>query len=239
MLGEWYGWLPSSALAALIDRGHDLGWWHPGKRTAIGVLLTGVIFSFFEAWRKEHIAKQGAEKTAGLLKEQLDARRPQLSLNIENCIWFYDAQRDLTLFVIAAGLLNSGESTAVFRWRGKYQLGDNVEDMEGYFLFSPFTFPAAGGTITLTNDNLLSAQLHNTPLGRGEAKFGRLVFSVKGNRLAQVNSLQFKLIVECSDFEYTPASAVFSPASKPLENIMIFPGENAQELLPPHGQRDR
>jgi hypothetical protein len=55
VLKVWYGWLPSSALAALVGYLQNIRGWNPGPRTYIGILTLGFLFSTFVAWRKERV----------------------------------------------------------------------------------------------------------------------------------------------------------------------------------------
>jgi hypothetical protein len=233
VLKEVYYWLPSSALAAAIGRGVDLGFWRPGKKTAWTIVLLGFVFSAFKAWRKQLLEKCKAEQIADDFKEKLEARRPKLSLNIETAIWVYDEKRDVTVFVLAAGVLNSGESTVVIGWKATYELGESSEEMDVHYLLDSWKVTIRKETLTLTNENLLIPQVLTKPLVRGDAKLGRLMFAIRGNRKSQVDSHQFKIKVSCQDFEHTRAEAVFIPSSKPLNDIKIYPGEQlAQGVLP-------
>src|SRR4030095_2328743 len=55
VLSVWYGWLPSSALAALVGYFQNIGGWNPGPKTYFGILLLGFVFSMFTAWRRERV----------------------------------------------------------------------------------------------------------------------------------------------------------------------------------------
>jgi hypothetical protein len=53
VIKAWWGWLPSSAIAALLGYGSILGWWAVGKKTTATVFGLGVLYSFFVAWKRE------------------------------------------------------------------------------------------------------------------------------------------------------------------------------------------
>jgi len=74
VLKAWWGWLPSSALAALLGFGSNLWSWQPSKAIYIVIIVLGLLFSFFSAWKKERV----------IAEEEVAKRgRPQLTATIE------------------------------------------------------------------------------------------------------------------------------------------------------------
>jgi hypothetical protein len=51
----WHGWLSGSAIAGAIGITQGLKLWQPRARVYVGLVVFGVCFSFFEAWRKERV----------------------------------------------------------------------------------------------------------------------------------------------------------------------------------------
>ncbi len=128
VLVEWYGWLPSSAIAALIDRGNALGWWQPGKKAAISVMAAGAVFSFFEAWRKQYIAKTKSEKN------NYDGR-PQLMLSVNSDAKFWTDQS--FIFFIQ----NYGQRAATFVKIDRIESSNKTYTLDLYLLQSEVLIP--------------------------------------------------------------------------------------------------
>jgi hypothetical protein len=84
-------------------------------------------------------------------------RRPKLSLNIETTLWILDKERDLTIFVLSAYLMNAGEPSIAMSWKAKYVVGDlEEEDMTGFYLREAgYKITIGNQVLTLTNENLL------------------------------------------------------------------------------------
>jgi len=101
--------------------------------------------------------------------------------------------------------------------------------MTGFYIRGEMLLRMGNETLTLTNANHLQAKVLTTRLERGAAEAGRLIFTVPGDRTAQVKTCQFSIEVSCLDFQKTPSSAVFRPDPKPLDGIKMYPGELLQK----------
>lgn len=169
----------------------------------------------------------------------LAKRRPVkggLKLTIETLHWAYDVPQDMTIFTISAFLVNSGAPTVAKDWRAEYQVNGAAEAMKGFYLIGPYTITLGNEALTIENKNLLNAQVLTNRLDTGDAKAGRIIFALKGNRNAQIAGLQFKIRLVCNDYADRPAEALFVPDPKPLDGIKMLPGEllsrNAANLQP-------
>jgi hypothetical protein len=165
-------------------------------------------------------------------QNKLADRKPHLNLNIESAIWIYDKENNQTVFVLASYLVNKGEPTIAMSWGAKYQFGDKVENMTGFYLRDIYQITIGNDQLTLTNDNLLPPQVITNRLERGEGKLGRLLFTVPNNRLDEIATKKWDIKVQCFDFEGTPCLAVYRPTETPLPNTLMFPGEKLTKNLP-------
>jgi hypothetical protein len=181
------------------------------------------IISACALWAIEHREK------LELLK-QLDNANPKFTLLLESIIWIYDPSLDTTVFVLAGGMRNAGAASAAFNWHATYSLNDASEEMTPFYVRSEWSIPVGPDLLTLTNAELLMSKLM-TKLEKGDARFGRLIFTVPGNRTAQVQSAQYKITVTCRDIENREILAVFVPSGKPLVGTRMFPGERLQEAV--------
>jgi hypothetical protein len=187
-----------------------------------GLAVISALLTCYRVWSKEHTQ-------ADELRKKLDDRKPHLVLAIEGVLWQYSPVEDVTVFILSAYLLNKGEPTVAMNWRAKYLIGGGGEDMKGFYLCDSYTITIGNEQLTLTNDNLLYAQVLTHRLERGEGKIGRLVFSVPGNRLGQIASNQYSITLSCSDFEGTQCVASFKPSGVPLDGIRVVPGEQLRK----------
>ena len=101
-----------------------------------------------------------------------------------------------------------------------------------FYLFNPYTVTVGNETLTLTNNDLLNAQTLTNAIGRGEGRVGRLCFGISGDRRLQIASHQFKIVLECRDFEQTVYQAVYIPSAVPLDGLKLYPGEQVQQKTP-------
>jgi hypothetical protein len=78
-----------------------------------GLAVAAAVVTCYRIWAQEY-------DRAGELTRTLQDRKPKLALNIESAIWVYDADRDFTVFVLSAFLLNRGEASIAFAWSATY-----------------------------------------------------------------------------------------------------------------------
>ncbi len=79
--------------------------------------------------------------------------------------------------------------------------------------------------MTLTNDDLIQTKTLANQIATGDARMGRAMFNLPGNRLEQMRSLQFEVTVTCSDYAGNLATARFTPDPKIPDSIRMYPGE--------------
>jgi hypothetical protein len=175
--------------------------------------------TFYRAWVQEF-------DRAFQLTSELNDRKPKLWLNIESALWVIDKDRDLTVFVLSAFLLNKGEPTVAISWSTKYNVNGTDEPMTGFYIHeSGYRITIEDEELLLTNDTLLPPQVMTHRLERGAAKLGRIIFTVPRDRSEEIRSRQFTITVECFDFENTSCSAFYKPSEVPLVGLRTFPGE--------------
>ena len=175
-------------------------------------------------WAMEHKAKEEAEK-------KLTDLRPKLNLNLESTIWIFDKDQNVTIFVLSAYLLNTGEPSVAMSWGAEYQIDDVVEKMTGFYLRDDgYKITIDDQVLTLTNDDLLIPQVLTRRLERGEGRLGRIIFSIPGDRTKQIADHQFVITVTCHDFQGTPCFTAYKPSGVPLPTVMMFPGEKLRKI---------
>lgn len=223
----WYGWVGASATAGVVGFGQGMGWWEsPGRQTYFALLVAGLLVSLFEAWRKEH---QSAEEAIKAARNQ----EPDFALNIENCIWSFDQGTNQTVFVLSTFILNKGAPSVALSWSAQYQFADSNEKMVGFYLRDEgYTITIGNQELKLTNDNLLIPQVLTKRLEKGEAKLGRVIFTLSGNRVAQIETHNFVITTTCFDYRGRPYSAEYRPTTTPLSTVMMYPGEQLRTILP-------
>jgi hypothetical protein len=190
-----------------------------GRGLLAGLAVSAAIVTCYRIWSQEFDRAEDLTHT-------LNDRKPKLSLNIESAIWVYDAERDLTVFVLSACIMNSGEPTVAISWQAKYHLDGTDEQMTGFYIHQlGYRVLVADTELILTNDNLLTPQVLTHRLERGDAKLGRILFTVPGDRREEIKAKQFSITVECFDYEHTPYSTIFKPSGVPLVGLRTYPGE--------------
>jgi hypothetical protein len=219
------GWGVASEVAALFTYGIGL-WEHSHDRPIPAFVLLTISVPLF--WIGAYVAWSKKRRDNVTLRTRLKSRNPDLNLSIEGLLYQYDPTTDLTVFALSAYLFNAGEASVAMNWGARYLVSASIETMIGYNIYSTYTFRHGDQTVTLMNSNLLQAQTITRRLSRGDAKAGRLIFALPGNRIKQIESLQFSIELECSDFTGKKTVAKFVPDPKPVIGARSYPGEKVQ-----------
>lgn len=208
ILGLWSSWFSG-----------QVGMQH-AKSYFWGAAVVSFAFANYQAWRVEKELSQA-------LRVRLDDRSANLKLSLETIIWVYDPALDLTVIVLSAYLLNAGEPSVVMSWGAKYFVGNSAEGekMTGLYVHGSYSIAVGKEVLKLTNADLLQTSTLTNRLVRGDAKAGRLLFTLPGNRVSQLASLNYRIDVECRDFQGKAVKATFAPTSQPVAGIRHFPSE--------------
>ncbi|MDP9263198.1 MAG: hypothetical protein M3O85_02635 [Acidobacteriota bacterium] len=181
----WYGWLPSSALAALVGYGQNLGFWNPGKKTYVVIIALGVVVSLFDAWRKEH-------KAAG-------SGKPDFRLELTSAISHYEA--DKTLVLLGMRIRNKGAESAVYSFDVNYTSPSLSCDHAQLLIVAndPLVLNLPKGPFVFNRAQNIVLQA-TTPIRHGGFVSGRLAFSVPGDRTQEVRDGKAVITVKLTDY---------------------------------------
>lgn len=160
-------------------------------------------------------------------KSKNDESKARLILNTPSCLNVYDRAKNAHMFFVSIEIGNAGAATAVKNWRGKYLLGDSIENMTGFYLLDSYSISIAGGEeIIFRQPHLIQTILTNVTLGPKDMRCGRLLLSVPGDRSEQVRGCQYKILVECEDFDGNVCSHIYTPHPRLLDVITYYPNED-------------
>jgi hypothetical protein len=177
-----------------------------------------------------HLIHQAEDKVEHV-EAQIAAGKPQFVLTIETLIWLYDSVHSFTTFVLGAYLVNKGAPSVAMSWTAQYTVDGVTENMTGFYVPNTYLLTVGKETLTITNDTLLQAQVVTKRLETGEAKLGRMIYTVPGDRTQEVHKHEFKIRVQCFDFLGQLTFAEYIPSEVPLEGGMrLYPGER---ITPP------
>ena len=197
---------------------------YPEKSLFFACLRIACILAFAILWWQESRARAKAER-------ELNASKPQFALGLGDIVWLYRDDRDLTVFFILANIINSGQPSVALNWKGRYRLGNSVEDMQIFTIHGTYDVTVGHDRISLTNDNLLNVKALEIPIGKGQFLGGRLLLTVKGDRTAQVKALQHRIEVECTDYLGNKSTAVYIPDPRPSETLSIHYSEKVERVV--------
>jgi hypothetical protein len=184
------------------------------------------LFANYMAWEKK-------AKLAGELETRLSDRRPRFIFSIGTTLWTYSEQKDLTVFFLAAEIINQGEPSIVSLWSATYSLNTVSETMTPFYITEAYSLTVGNEVIRLTTADLLPAKTLSEQVPRGGHRGGRLLFTVPGNRTAQIESLQYRIDVTCHDYLSTPYTATYIPSPKPVVGgILRLPTEDVKPMQP-------
>lgn len=219
------GWGVASELTALAVFLIGL-WEHFHDKTIAPFVLIAISVPLF--WAGAFVAWNKKRRDVVGLQGKLADRNPDLQLNLEGVLYVYDTKVNLTVFVLSAYLVNAGEASIAMSWAATYQMKQSRETMVGFNVRGSYSIILGAETLVLTNESLLQAQVLTHKLDRGDAKAGRLIFTLPGNRIKEIETRQFKIEVECRDFMRRVTTAEFTPDTMPFDGIKSFPGEQVQ-----------
>lgn len=158
---------------------------------------------------------------------------PDFQLLLNTIIWSYDPERDLTRFYLGARLLNRGAPSIALSWSAMYFLGETKEEMKYFYLVDPSVLAVGGERLTVANEDLLNVKTAEKAVERGGAVYGRLLFTLPGNRDAQIKALQFKIEVKVEDYTSCVSTAVYVPSSEPVPYLIRHPFEKSEFVPAP------
>jgi len=209
-----------SVIFALILFGIAL-WEHHFGRNVPTLLLVAVGVGFFcygcyLAWLKE---MQDKEKVIASIES------PDFDLLLSGWTFFYDELKDITVFFLAASVLNKGHDSSVIRWDIEYLVGLDKELPEMPSLVDSYTIPFAKHSISFTNDDLITVKSRESSIRKGQLLDGRILFTLPRDRREQVKHSVPKINVPCCDFLGKKATAIFIPSTIPFPSILKNPRE--------------
>lgn len=131
----------------------------------------------------------------------------------------YDVAKDITVFFLAASVLNKGQKTSIIRWTIEYSFGADLEYPDMPHLTDSYTLNMADCDFHFTNDDLLTVVCRRQPVDKGTVLDGRLLFTLPRDRGEQQSSGLVKVAVSCFDYLGRASKQTFIPSSIPLRTI--------------------
>ncbi len=189
------------------------------------------LYANYAAWHKSQIQN-------GLLKQQLEDNRPKFHLELGIAFWDYDQAEELTVFLLMGQILNLGAPSVALTWRASYSIGPSVEEMTSYYLLKPYIWASGPQKLTITNADLLNVKTHETQIPKGGRAGGRLIFTLPGDRRAQLASANFRVEVTVYDYLGQPSMSSYTPHTLPIKGgIFHLPTEKVEVLPTPSSQK--
>jgi len=158
---------------------------------------------------------------------------PEFELELNTIIWIYNPKEERTIFYIGSRLLNRGAPSIALGWTAEYVLGDEKEEMKGFYLTEPSILTVGAERLTVENKDLLTVKTAEKAVERGGAIYGRLVFALPGDRNDQVKTLQFRIKVTVEDYTRRKCTGIYVPSSKPMASLLRHPFEKGEFIKEP------
>lgn len=156
--------------------------------------------------------------------------RPAFVFHLDNIIWKYDEAKDRTIFFVGARVLSVGAPSITQNWTANYSVGSTVEAMKPFYIVGSYILTFGNEEITFENEDLLNVKTAETAVEKGRAVYGRLLFTVPGNRDAQIKALQHRIEVSFHDYLSNTYSASWVPSPTPLSFLTRHPYEKTRFL---------
>jgi hypothetical protein len=149
---------------------------------------------------------------------------------LDSIIWKYDDAKDRTIFFLGARILSVGAPSITQKWTANYNIGSTVEAMTPFYIVGSYILTLGEEEITFENGDLLNVKTAETAVEKGRAVYGRLLFTVPGNRDAQIKALQHRIEVTFQDYLSNTYSASYVPSPTPLVYLTRHPYEKTRFL---------
>jgi len=169
------------------------------------------LFANYRNWADEH---------KKVLSQRLD-----FDFVIEQMHWELIQNGESTAFVFAVFLLNKGAPSITRSWRATYKISSSTEWMKLFYLPDKWIIKSDSQSVTIQPQDQIAAKTIEKRVETGDAKTGRVFFSLPGDRGDQIKSLQFEIEITFSDFLGNDISAKFKPNPAPLVGISLYPTE--------------
>jgi hypothetical protein len=157
--------------------------------------------------------------------------RPAFVFHLDNIIWKYDEAKDITIFFLGARVLSVGAPSITQSWTAVYTVGATVETMKPFYIVGSYVLTLGDEQIIIENEDLLNVKTAEAVVEKGRAVYGRLLFTVPGNRVAQINALQYRIEVSFDDYLSKSYSATYIPSPTPLSSLTRHPYEKTRFLM--------
>jgi hypothetical protein len=185
-------------------------------RATFAVAGICLLWAGYLAWLDEYTIRIQCEN-------ELEARKPSFELAVANLNREFNADRNETNYMFSVVLINRGASSVALGWQAVYQReGEPEEVMTMRYLGKPYILAQPDGEVILTNASLIQSKTLTTPLSTGDARTGRLFFTLPENRLTIKD---FKVEISCFDFKRKKCTALYVPAPNYTSGIQFFPDE--------------
>jgi hypothetical protein len=203
-----------------------LGIWqgarHPVKPWVYwAIAVVGLVTAFYYAWRDEKKKYEDEKAKFG---------HPNFKFNLEQMFFDYNNEKNLTIIVLGGYLLNAGDPSVVHGWHGTYTAENHPEMMEPYHIHDTAWIFVHGAKLIFTDKNVLSAQTVTSPVLKGDARTGYLIFSIDGDRMEELRKGNYQIKVGAHDYEGTPVEAMFVPRSEPMKTLKTYPGDRVEPI---------
>ena len=176
------------------------------------------LFANYTAWRREHL--------------KVVSESPAIEMYIDQVRWEMGANNN-TVLIFAVYLINSGAPSITRGWYVTIKVGNGDEEkLEHFHASSPWVIHQDGQTVTLHPGDSIVAKTLERRLETGEGKAGRIFFALKGDRINQLASANFKAKLGCFDFKGKLTQKTFIPHGAPLSGVQLYPSEEGT-IIPP------
>jgi hypothetical protein len=184
-----------------------------------GAAVICFLFANYRVWADEH--------------KKVISSRPALEMGLEQMFFEYSKENDTTACVFSIFMLNKGAASIARNWQAMYYIGNASERVALVYPTADWILKKDNETITVTPQDSIVAKTMERRIEIGEAKTGRIFFTLQGDRADQFRSLQFRIEISCMDFLGQVAKAEFKPDPTPIKFIGIYPTEKGTILQKP------
>ncbi|HTV05307.1 MAG TPA: hypothetical protein VME86_08055 [Acidobacteriaceae bacterium] len=184
------------------------------------------LFANWRAWITQY-------KRCLELETELNDRRAKFILLPTINLWKFDSRIDKTVFFFLCKIVNQGHPSVVLGYTATYRIGGHVEQMKSYHLTQPYEIEVGTDRLVIENKDLLTNKTMEEQIQRGSSVFGRLLFTLEGDRTAQIQAANFAVKFEYLDYLGTKFTADYVPDPEPIAQLIFHGKEKVLQVKQP------
>ena len=187
---------------------------HNARLFCWSMAMVCFLYANFRTWADEHRRAISTE--------------PDFFLRVEQVYFEFSEAKNHTVLIFAVSLINRGSPSSTNGWFAVFEMNGISEPMALIHIAGNWIIRRHNQEVTIRSEDQITAKTVEGRVQTGEGKTGRVFFTLPGNRLNQLNSLQFRVRIGFRDFRGHRFESMFIPSPTPIIGVAKYANEVGQ-----------